>query len=89
MTNKDLYLLAHPEKCPHGMQLPVMKKGGNPIQNQKEAGIVLSHNLCRTYAAILSRSSEGREVWGPLRMSCRLSWRQVSLCSTRSRSTIK
>jgi hypothetical protein len=23
----------------------------------------------RTYAAILSRSSEGREVWGPLRMN--------------------
>jgi hypothetical protein len=43
----------------------------------------------RTYAAILSRSSEGKGVWGPLRMSCRLSFRQVSLWSTRSRSTIK
>jgi hypothetical protein len=40
-----LYLLTHPEEWPHGMQLPVIRRGGNPVRNQKDAGIVLNNNL--------------------------------------------
>lgn len=45
MKDQDLYLLTHLEKWPHGMQLPVMRRGGDPVRNVKDAGIVLNNNL--------------------------------------------
>jgi hypothetical protein len=44
MTDQELYQLTHPEEWPHGMQLPVLRRGGNPVRNRKDAGIVLNFN---------------------------------------------
>jgi hypothetical protein len=40
-----LYVLTHPEEWPHGMQLPVTRRGGKPVWHRKDAGIVLNNNL--------------------------------------------
>lgn len=45
MTDQELYQLTHPVEWPHGMQLPVIRRGGNAVRNQKDAGIVISNNL--------------------------------------------
>ena len=52
MIDKDLYLLTHPKKWPHGIQLPVMRRDGNPVRNRKDAGIILSNNLCRVWTDV-------------------------------------
>lgn len=49
---QTLCFLTHPEKWPHGMQLPVIRKGGNPMLMQKDAGIVSSTNLCRVWTDV-------------------------------------
>jgi len=43
--------------------------------------------LCRSYAALLTRSRAGKTLGGPWRMSWRWRWRQVAPQSRRSRST--
>lgn len=45
MTDQELYQLTHPEEWPHGMQLPVIRREGNPMRMRKDAGIVLRNNL--------------------------------------------
>lgn len=52
MTDKELYQLTHPETWPHGNQLPVIRRGGKPVWNRKDAGIVMKDNLCRVWADV-------------------------------------
>ena len=52
MTDPNLFLLTHPEKWPHGNQLPVIRRGGDPIHNRKDAGIVMNYNLCRVWTDV-------------------------------------
>jgi hypothetical protein len=44
-----LYLLTHPEEWPHGSQLPVIRRGGKPVWNRMDCGIVLENNFCRVW----------------------------------------
>jgi hypothetical protein len=52
MTIAELYLLTHPDKWPHGDQLPLVRRDGNPIRNKKDAGIVTKGNLCRVWTGV-------------------------------------
>jgi hypothetical protein len=52
MTDQELFLLTHPEEWPHGVQLPVVKRGGNPVRHPKDAGIVLSTNLQKVWTDV-------------------------------------
>ena len=52
MIDPNLYLLTHPEKWPHGNQLPVTRRGSDPIHNRKDAGIVMNYNLCRVWTEV-------------------------------------
>jgi hypothetical protein len=52
MTEKELELLTHPERWPHGDQLPLARRGGNVIYNQKDAGIVMIDDLCRVWTNV-------------------------------------
>jgi hypothetical protein len=47
-----LSLLTHPEEWPHGDQLPVIRRSGNPVFNRKYAGVVMNDNLCLVWAGI-------------------------------------
>ena len=52
MIYNELDLLTHPEKWPHGDQLPLVRRGGNPVRNIKDAGIVMMGNLCRVWTGV-------------------------------------
>jgi hypothetical protein len=61
MTEAELELLYHPEKWPHGVQLPVLRRGGNPVRNKKDAGIVMADDLCRVWTDIYLGDRNPRE----------------------------
>jgi hypothetical protein len=48
----ELDLFIHPERWPHEGLLPVVRRGGNPIYCSKDAGIVMSNNLCRVWTDV-------------------------------------
>ena len=52
MTIEELYLLTHPDKWPHEGQLPLVRRGGNPVRNVRDAGIVMIGNLCRVWTGV-------------------------------------
>jgi hypothetical protein len=52
MTDKELYLLTHPENWPHEGQLPVVRRGGDVIYHMEHAGIVMGNNLCRVWSGV-------------------------------------
>jgi hypothetical protein len=52
MTDPNLYLLTHPENWPHKGQLPVTRRGGNPVYRIADAGIVMENNLCRVWSGV-------------------------------------
>jgi hypothetical protein len=52
MTDPNLYLLTHPENWPHKGQLPVTRRGGNPVFRIADAGIVMENNLCRVWSGV-------------------------------------
>ncbi len=51
MTDQELHLLIHPDEWPY-KELPVARRGGDPINNQKDAGVVARFNLCRVWSEI-------------------------------------
>jgi hypothetical protein len=46
------YLLTHCEKWPQGKYLPVVRRGGNPVRNIHDAGVVRRDNIRRVYTGI-------------------------------------
>jgi hypothetical protein len=44
-----LYQLTHHEEWLHENQLPVVRRGGNPVWDVRDAGIVVDDNLCRVW----------------------------------------
>ena len=52
MTIEESYILTHPEKWPHGGQLTLIRRGGNPVWNVNDAGIVMTGNLCRVWTGV-------------------------------------
>lgn len=52
MTDHALHLLTHPQAWPHKGQLPVTRRGGNPIFRIEDAGIVMANNLCRVWSGV-------------------------------------
>jgi len=52
MTDSNLYFLTHPENWPHKGQLPVIRRGGNPVYRIDDAGIVMESNLCRVWSGV-------------------------------------
>jgi hypothetical protein len=53
MTIEELYLLTHPDKWPYEEQLPLVRRGGNPVYCLDDTGIVTSDNLCRVWMNVL------------------------------------
>jgi hypothetical protein len=52
LTDKEYYLLTHPEAWPDRCWLPVVRRGGNAIYHQEDAGIVGRLNVCRVFAGV-------------------------------------
>jgi hypothetical protein len=42
----ELELLSHPEKWPHDGLLPLSRRGGSIVYNEKDAGIIMEDDLC-------------------------------------------
>jgi hypothetical protein len=61
MTDKELYLLTHPDEWPHEGFLPLNRRGGNVIYNQEDAGIVMEDNLCRVWTGNYLGDCDPRE----------------------------
>jgi hypothetical protein len=57
----ELNLLYHSGKWPHGNQLPVCRKGGNPVRNKKDVGVVLADDLCRVWTDMYLGDRDPRE----------------------------
>lgn len=58
---EELELLYHPEKWPHGDQLPVIRRGGRSIYNVNDAGIVTIDDLCRVWVGIYLGTARPQE----------------------------
>lgn len=52
MTDRELYQLTHSETWPHKRQLPVVRRGGNPVYESTDCGIVVEDNLCRVWTDV-------------------------------------
>jgi hypothetical protein len=50
MTDKELYLLTHPEEWPYEGVLPVTRRGGDPIYNEKDCGVVIASKINIVFA---------------------------------------
>jgi hypothetical protein len=42
----ELELLSHPEKWPHDGLLPLSRRSGSIVYNEKDAGIIMEDDLC-------------------------------------------
>jgi hypothetical protein len=50
MTPEQAFsFLTHSEKWPQRKYLPVVRRGGNPVCNAHDAGVVRRDNICRVY----------------------------------------
>jgi hypothetical protein len=61
MTDKELYRLTHPETWPHKGLLPLARRGGDVIYNDRDAGIVMKDNLCRVWTGVYLGESDPRD----------------------------
>ncbi len=51
MTDKELYLLTHPEEWTYEGVLTVTRRGGDPICNKRDCGVVFASKITIVFAS--------------------------------------